>query len=216
MDATRFAVLAMAYHQLGDAERARSLLRSAHDIVARNPHTALQESEALHCEALCREAEGLVTGIKVPPPGKGPLSWRHQAARAQVYEFLEEWSNVAAEATQAIDDDPLNSEAWLLRARAHQRLRQGDRAVADAVAAFEIKTELSQTGEGHDWFLLAMAHWQLGENEMARDLYDRAVKWREENQPANEELRRLDAEAKKLMQQDSGDKDRQESRTTDP
>jgi len=58
-----------------------------------------------------------------------------------------------------------------------------------------------------------MAHWQLDEKDMARALYDRAVKWREENQPDNEELRRLDAEAKKLMQEKPGDKDPQDTRT---
>ena len=65
---------------------------------------------------------------------------------------------------------------------------------------------LQQIGEGG-----------MGVVYMARDQYERAVKWMEENQPEDEELRRLNAESKKLMQEEPGYKDKQESRTdSDP
>ena len=81
-----------------------------------------------------------------------------------------------------------------------------------AVDALDKSVKSSNGGNGEDYFFLAMAHWQLGEKDMARDLYDRAVKWRRENETANQELSRLDVEAKKLMQSDPAAKDPNESR----
>ena len=42
-----------------------------------------------------------------------------------------------------------------------------------------------QQGRRHqlDWFFLAMARWQLGEKDKAREWYDRAVQWMDKNQP---------------------------------
>ena len=50
-----------------------------------------------------------------------------------------------------------------------------------------------------DWFVLAMAHWQLDQKGEARVWYDKAVEWMEKNQPKNEELRRFLTEAEELM-----------------
>jgi len=44
-----------------------------------------------------------------------------------------------------------------------------------------------------------MAHWRLGEKGKARAWYDRAVRWMDEKQPADEELRRFRAEAAGLL-----------------
>ncbi len=43
------------------------------------------------------------------------------------------------------------------------------------------------------------AHWQLGEKEKAREWYDKAVQWMDNNQPANDELRRFRSEAAELL-----------------
>jgi Tetratricopeptide repeat len=53
--------------------------------------------------------------------------------------------------------------------------------------------------ESFNTFFLAMAHWQLGEKDKAREWYDRAVQWMEMNQPKNEELLRFRAEAAGLL-----------------
>ena len=60
--------------------------------------------------------------------------------------------------------------------------------------------ELRKGGDSFDWFFLAMAHWQLGEKDKAREWYDRAVQWMDKNQPKNEELRRFRAEAAELLE----------------
>jgi tetratricopeptide (TPR) repeat protein len=69
----------------------------------------------------------------------------------------------------------------------------------EAVTALEKSMELGRGGASNDWFFLAMAHWQLGAKEKAREWYDRAVQWMEKNQPNDEELRRFRAEAAELL-----------------
>jgi WD40 repeat protein/serine/threonine protein kinase len=60
--------------------------------------------------------------------------------------------------------------------------------------------------ESFDTFFLAMAHWRLGEMDKAREYYDRAVRWMEQNKDHlgdnadwAEELRRFRAEAEELL-----------------
>src|SRR5262249_48614701 len=77
------------------------------------------------------------------------------------------------------------------------RYRAGDWKVS--VAALGKSMEVRKGGDSFDWFFLAMAHWQLGENDKAREWYDRAVQWMDKNQPKNEELRRFRAEAAELL-----------------
>jgi hypothetical protein len=58
---------------------------------------------------------------------------------------------------------------------------------------------LRQQADSFDWFILAMTRRRLGEPDAARRWYDRAVRWMEENQPNDEELRRFRAEAAELL-----------------
>ena len=58
---------------------------------------------------------------------------------------------------------------------------------------------LSKGGDSFDWFFLAMANWQLGNKELARQWYDRAIQWMDKNQSQDAELRRFRAEAGKLL-----------------
>src|SRR5262249_54638712 len=71
-----------------------------------------------------------------------------------------------------------------------------------AIAALEGPMELVAVGneyELYDTFFLAMAHWQLGENEEAWRFYDRAAPGMDKNQPQNDELKRFRAEAEALL-----------------
>ena len=59
--------------------------------------------------------------------------------------------------------------------------------------------ELRKGGDSHDWFFLAMAHWQLGQKDEARKWHDQAVAGMEKRAPQNEELTRFRAEAAQLL-----------------
>jgi tetratricopeptide (TPR) repeat protein len=69
-----------------------------------------------------------------------------------------------------------------------------------AIEALNRSMELSKgDGESFDTFFLAMAYWQLGEKEKARQFYDRAVQWMNKNSPGDEELPQFRAEAAELL-----------------
>jgi hypothetical protein len=59
--------------------------------------------------------------------------------------------------------------------------------------------ELRKGGDGFDWFFLAMAHWKMDHNTEAREWYEKAVSWMENNQPKDEELKGFRAEAEGLL-----------------
>jgi hypothetical protein len=59
--------------------------------------------------------------------------------------------------------------------------------------------QLRAGGDAADWFFLAMAHWQEGEKDQARQWYDKAVQWTEKSKSQDEELRGFCAEAAALL-----------------
>ena len=68
-----------------------------------------------------------------------------------------------------------------------------------AVASLQKSMELGSGGDAFDWFFLAMAQWQLGQKDEARNWYDKAVEWAGKNQPNDDELRRFREEAAGLL-----------------
>jgi tetratricopeptide (TPR) repeat protein len=98
-------------------------------------------------------------------------------------------------AKEAVEISPQSGGWWNTLGAAYYRARDW----TAALEALEQSMKLRQGGESYDWFFLAMAHWQLGNEDEARRWYDRAVEWADKNQPGNEELRRFRAEAAGLM-----------------
>jgi tetratricopeptide (TPR) repeat protein len=98
-------------------------------------------------------------------------------------------------AGKALELDPNQGMYWTASGLAHYRLGDWNRATT----ALQRSMELRNGGDSFDWFFLAMAHWKLGEKDKAREWYDKAVEWMENNQPKNEELRRFRTEAEELL-----------------
>jgi tetratricopeptide (TPR) repeat protein len=98
-------------------------------------------------------------------------------------------------AKKAVELAPKQGAYWNTLGVAHYR--GGDWKAA--VETLQKSMELRQGGDSFDWFFLAMAHWQLGEKDKAREWYDRAVQWMDKNQPSNEELHRFRTEAAELL-----------------
>jgi tetratricopeptide (TPR) repeat protein len=77
------------------------------------------------------------------------------------------------------------------------RYRAGD--YRGAVTALEKAMGFRDGGDSFDWFFLAMAHWQLGDKDQARQWYAKAVSWMEEHRAKDQELARFRAEAEELL-----------------
>jgi tetratricopeptide (TPR) repeat protein len=91
---------------------------------------------------------------------------------------------------------PKNGACWGTLGAA--RYRAGD--WNQAIEALE-KSESLSPGQFVDsnGFFLAMAHWQLGEKDKAREWYAKALDWMEKHNPKDEVLKRLRAEATALL-----------------
>jgi tetratricopeptide (TPR) repeat protein len=98
-------------------------------------------------------------------------------------------------AKRAAERGPRQGSYWGTLGTAHYRAGDWDAAIA----ALEKALKLRSGGDSHNWFFLAMAHWQRGDKERARQWFDRAVAWMEKHMPAEEELRRFRAEAAALL-----------------
>jgi Flp pilus assembly protein TadD len=72
----------------------------------------------------------------------------------------------------------------------------GPRAAVEALEKFE---EMKNDNTHNHRFFLAMAYWQIGEKDRARQAYEQAVQWMDRNSPRNKELRRFRAEAAELL-----------------
>ena len=56
-------------------------------------------------------------------------------------------------------------------------------------------------GQASDWFFVAMARRQKGDNNEAREWFDKAVAWTKEKDPKNAELLQFRKEAAELLGQ---------------
>ena len=68
-----------------------------------------------------------------------------------------------------------------------------------AVGAFEKADAMIEGGDREHRMFLAMAHWQLGNQDKARELYAQGAAWMAANAQDNEEQQRFRAEAEQLM-----------------
>jgi serine/threonine-protein kinase len=98
-------------------------------------------------------------------------------------------------AKQAVEKEPQNAAWWNTLGAA--QYRAGDWKAA--AAAHHRSMELRAGGDSYDWFFLAMAHWRMGDKQLSRDWYERAVQWMDKNKPFDLELRQFRAEAADLL-----------------
>ena len=90
---------------------------------------------------------------------------------------------------------PQKADYWTTLGAA--QYRQGQWRAA--VTSLQKSVELSGGGQVRDWLFLAMTHWRLEEKQEARQWYDKAAKWTEDNQSGDEELDRLRNEVADLL-----------------
>jgi Tfp pilus assembly protein PilF len=109
---------------------------------------------------------------------------------------LRDGKAAVAFAERAVTAQPGQVQYWNTLGVA--RYRAGD--YGKAVAALE-KSRAFQNQETFGWdaFFLAMAHWQLGHKGDARNWYNQAIAWMDKNQPHNEELVLVRAEARAMI-----------------
>ena len=87
-------------------------------------------------------------------------------------------------------------------AEAHRALGMSQYRLGDWAAAFDSlqqSIKLRRENDATDWFFLAMTHWQLGDQEQAREWFKKAVAWTQEHKPQEWRLRKYCTEAAALL-----------------
>jgi tetratricopeptide (TPR) repeat protein len=97
-------------------------------------------------------------------------------------------------AKKALELDPQFANGYSYLGMAQYRAGDAKDALASLAKALQIGMD-DKEDEAGTWFFMALAEWQLGNQEEARKRYDQAVESMDENQLQNEALRRLRAEA---------------------
>jgi tetratricopeptide (TPR) repeat protein len=99
-------------------------------------------------------------------------------------------------ATKAVDLAPANGLILNTLGTAYYRAGDWQAAVETLRRADGLKRG---SHFSHDAFVIAMAHWRLGEKDQARKWYTAALLWMEKHAPRHEELIRFRAEAAALL-----------------
>ena len=73
----------------------------------------------------------------------------------------------------------------------------------EAIETLEQANDLIDDGDQRFQFFIALAHWQHGEKDNALNWYNRAVAWMEKHPDVDDELNRIHAEARRLLETDS-------------
>jgi tetratricopeptide (TPR) repeat protein len=99
-------------------------------------------------------------------------------------------------AREVVEKAPKDGNNWNTLGVAYYRAGDWKKALV----TLEKSAALRAGGDSFDWFFLAMTHWQLGNQEEARQWYDKAVDWMERNRPQDKEFLQFRGEAAKLLE----------------
>ncbi len=101
-------------------------------------------------------------------------------------------------AKKAAELSPKQADIWGTLGTARYRTGDCKGAIADLEKAIGLRTP-DHPDNANEGFFLAMAHWQLGEQDKARAWFAKAVQWMEKGNKENDELKRFRAEAAELL-----------------
>jgi serine/threonine-protein kinase len=106
---------------------------------------------------------------------------------------------------------PKDGEFWFALSVARYRADDFDAAIDAMNEGMKLRSD----ADSHQWFFLAMAESKRGNQDAAREWYDKAVDWMEKNDPAHEELLRFRAEAVGVLGISQTNQEPTSSQTTD-
>jgi tetratricopeptide (TPR) repeat protein/serine/threonine protein kinase len=101
-------------------------------------------------------------------------------------------------ARKAVELAPQSATAWLVLGWAYYRAGQWKASIEALEKSCALENN-PKGGGAFQWFFLAMAHWQLGEKDKAREWYDRATGTTDGKAPGNTDFLRFRAEAAALL-----------------
>jgi len=190
------ANLGVALQENGDLEEAIKEHRLAIDLKKNDPGMHNNLAIALAASGRMNEAiavlDKAVKSFPESPEVHNGLAW--YLATCADAKFRDPARAVEA-ADKAVKLASANPDYWGTLGTARYRAKDWK----GCIAALQECMTLKKGGDAYSWFFLAMARWQLGDKEQARQSFDQAVQWMDKNAQQNEELRRFRAEAAELL-----------------
>jgi tetratricopeptide (TPR) repeat protein len=190
--------LGVALQENGDLAEAIKEHRLAIDLKKNEPGMHLNLGNALAASGRPDEAiavlDKAVKTFPESPDVPNGLAWHLATCADAKFRDPARAVTLAAKAVELASANPFPNH-WGTLGTA--RYRVGD--WNGCIKALDKRIKLNNGGDAYSWFFLAMARWQLGEKELARKSFERAVQWMDKNAPQNEELRRFRAEAEELL-----------------
>jgi tetratricopeptide (TPR) repeat protein len=207
--------LAISFHDLGRHEEALKLredtltLRKArlgpdHPETLRSMHNLANSYHALgrHEEALkLREATLPLRKAKLGPEHPDTLWSMNDLAWSLATlpdAELRDAQRALELASKAVEAAPANADFRGTLGAARYRAGDWKGAIADLGKAISLRKSDNAINANEGYFL-AMAHWQLGEKEKAREWFDKATAGMDKSKREDAELKRFRAEAAELL-----------------
>lgn len=211
-DARIWNELARHLRARGDLEQAEEAARRVVELEPDVPRYLFTLAEILKQQNQSAESFQLKTkamrlSADIKPGQLNALAWQLVSSPE---ESLREPATAIALAEKAVKLDPDAAEIWNTLGIAYYE--HGD--WQQAVDALEKSAEIGVGNNSYNTFFLAMAHWQLGNEDSAREYFDQAVddsKWTEAERL---ELTRFREQAERLM--GLGEDDAAESNQPEP
>jgi len=156
----------------------------------------LEEGKLNEAQANCREMIDILrnavdSGINKPEV-LNTLAWQLVTSH---FPPLYDPAKAVKLARQAIAASPKNGNFWNTLGVA--LYRAGD--WRGALESLDQSIALRGGGDPEDWFVQAMAYWQLGNRFKAREMFDKAALWTDQNQHQIDGPRRFRKEAAELL-----------------
>jgi len=184
---------------LGRLKEAIDAYQKAIELVPQNEQTAEMHRElgvALQRHGQIEEAIAhWKKSVEINPQyarGHTSLAWTFATAADSK---LRDPLAAVAHAQAAVDLAPEDANHWSNLGVA--LWRNGE--CQSAIEKLEKANQMASGGDNYHRFFLAMAYWQSGEREKARQAYEQGVLWMSTNRPNVEELKHFRAEAEELM-----------------
>ncbi|MCI0462922.1 MAG: tetratricopeptide repeat protein, partial [Gemmataceae bacterium] len=202
-DAEAYHQRAHAHERLGQREEALDDYSLAIELAPRNPSLHVSRGQAyLRLGEKDKAAEDFRKAVELKPKEANNLAWELVTAPDPLHRA----PSVAVKlAKQAVRQVPAEALYWNTLGVAHYRTEAWEAAIQ---ALEEAEKRAPGKYFSFNAFFLAMCHHQLGATAKARDAYERAVRWCQENQGKlsaahQEELKAFRAEAAALMKMPS-------------
>jgi tetratricopeptide (TPR) repeat protein len=150
-----------------------------------------KEAAALR-QQMRRHVEQAVLRCPAEALARNNLAWHLVTAKEKE---LRDPRRAVALARLAVEARPAHGDYWNTLGMALYRAGE----LAEAIIAMQQSMRFRKGGDGHDWLIMAMIYQRRGDVKLARQWYERSLRWLKTQRQTSADLRLLLEEAKAAL-----------------